>query len=103
MTEKYVLGEAVRYVISDTMYRRQKHTFLNPPAVLNPDERFSNYVHDTLRGDGLASIPFFDQKKVIGLLDSLPAMETSSHVAYDQILMRRLSMCVLPESFGLAV
>src|SRR5207245_2066104 len=62
MTEKYVLREAVRDVISDTVYKRQKHPFLSPPATLNPQERLSTLVHDTLRGPVLASIPFFDQK-----------------------------------------
>ena len=52
MTEKYVLREAVRDVISDTVYKRQKHPFLSPPATLSPDERFSNYVHETFRGPG---------------------------------------------------
>ena len=37
MTEKYVLREAVRDVITDTVYRRQKHPFLSPPATLNPE------------------------------------------------------------------
>src|SRR4051812_10853382 len=36
MTEKFVLREAVRDVITDTVYRRQKHPFLSPPATLNP-------------------------------------------------------------------
>ena len=55
LTEKCVLREAVRDVITDTVYRRQKHPFLSPPATLNPDQRFSNYVHDMLRGSGLAA------------------------------------------------
>jgi asparagine synthase (glutamine-hydrolysing) len=36
MTEKYVLREAARDVITDTVYRRQKQPFLAPPATLNP-------------------------------------------------------------------
>jgi asparagine synthase (glutamine-hydrolysing) len=103
MTEKYVLREAVRDAITDTVYRRQKHPFLSPPATLSPDQRFSNYVHDTLRGSGLAAVPYFDQGKVITLLDRLPAMEEGARVAYDQILMQILSMCVLHERFRLAV
>jgi asparagine synthase (glutamine-hydrolysing) len=75
MTEKFVLREAVRDVISDTVYRRQKHPFLSPPATLNPDQRLSSFVQDTLRGPVLASIPYFDQKKVVGLLDSLQTMD----------------------------
>ena len=102
MTEKYVLREAVRDVITDTVYRRQKHPFLSPPATLNPKEKLSVLVNDTLRGSALASMPFFDQKKVIGLLDSLGDMDEGSRVANDQVLMMLVSACVLQEGFHLS-
>ncbi len=102
MTEKYVLREAVRDVITDTVYRRQKHPFLSPPATLNPEEKLSTLVQDTLRGPVLASIPYFNQKKVIGLLDSLHTMDESARVANDQVLMLLVSACVLQERFHLA-
>jgi asparagine synthase (glutamine-hydrolysing) len=102
MTEKYVLREAVRDVISDTVYKRQKHPFLSPPATLNPEERLSSFVQDTLRGPVLASIPYFDQSKVVGLLDSLHTMDEGSRVANDQVLMILVSACVLHEGFHLA-
>jgi len=102
MTEKYVLREAVRDVITDTVYRRQKHPFLSPPATLNPEQKLSTLVQDTLRGPVLASIPYFNQKKVIGLLDSLNAMDESARVANDQVLMLLVSACVLQERFHLA-
>jgi asparagine synthase (glutamine-hydrolysing) len=100
MTEKYVLREAVRDVITDTVYCRQKHPFLSPPATLNPDDTFSTYVQDTLRGPVLRSLPFFDQEQVIGLLDRLPAMDAGAKTANDQVLMLPMSMCVLQERFG---
>jgi asparagine synthase (glutamine-hydrolysing) len=102
MTEKYVLREAVRDVITDTVYRRQKHPFLSPPATLDPHKRLNALVQDTLRGPILASIPFFDQKKVIGLLDRVTAMDEGSVVANDQVLMVLLSACVLQERLHLA-
>jgi asparagine synthase (glutamine-hydrolysing) len=102
MTEKYVLREAVRDVITDTVYRRQKHPFLSPPATLTPDESFHTFVQDTLRGPKLASMPFFDQRQVVDLLDRLPHMDTGARVANDQVLMLLVSMCVLHEGFGLA-
>jgi asparagine synthase (glutamine-hydrolysing) len=102
MTEKFVLREAVRDVITDTVYRRQKHPFLSPPATLNPEQRFSSYVQDTLRGPSLASIPYFNQKEVIGLLDSLETMDEGSRVANDQVLMLLVSACILQERFQLA-
>jgi len=101
MTEKYVLREAARDVITDMVYRRQKHPFLSPPATLNPDQRLNAFVQDTLRGPVLNSIPFFDQSKVVGLLDSLHAMDDGARVANDQILMTLVSICVLHERFRL--
>jgi asparagine synthase (glutamine-hydrolysing) len=102
VTEKFVLREAVRDVITDTVYTRQKHPFLSPPATLSPDQKLSAFVQDTLRGPVLASIPYFDQKKVVGLLDSLHTMDEGSQVANDQVLMLLVSSCVLHERFGLA-
>jgi asparagine synthase (glutamine-hydrolysing) len=69
---------------------------------LNPDETFSTYVQDTLRGSTMKSMPFFDQKQVVGLLDSLPEMDEGARTANDQILMLLVSMCVLHQRFGLA-
>ncbi|MFL6601539.1 MAG: asparagine synthase (glutamine-hydrolyzing) [Steroidobacteraceae bacterium] len=102
MTEKFVLREAVRDVITDTVYRRQKHPFMSPPATLNRHDKFYALVQDRLRGSSLASIPFFDQKKVISLLDRLDTMDEGERVAQDQILMILASACVLQEGFQLA-
>jgi hypothetical protein len=63
MTEKYVLREAVRDVVTDTVYRRQKHPFLSPPATLNPTGKLNAMVQDTLRGTALTSLPFFRSEK----------------------------------------
>jgi asparagine synthase (glutamine-hydrolysing) len=102
MTEKYVLREAVRDVITDTVYRRQKHPFLSPPATLNPREKLHALVQDRLRGSTLASIPFFDQKRVVHLLDRLHDMDEGARVANDPVLMILTSACVLQERFQLA-
>lgn len=102
LTEKHILREAARDVITDTVYRRQKHPFLSPPATLNPKQRLSTFVNDTLRGPVLASIPFFDRGKIVGLLDSLDTMDDGARVAIDQVLMTVVSACVLQERFQLA-
>ena len=101
-TEKFVLREAVRDVITDTVYQRQKHPFLSPPATLDPHKRLSVFVQDTLRGPVMASLPFFEQKKVVELLDRLHTMDEGSQVANDQVLMLLVSACVLHERFHLA-
>ena len=102
MTEKYVLREAVRDVITDTVYRRQKHPFLSPPATLNPKEKLVRASCRTrCAGPRSASMPFFDQRKVVALLDRLATMDESAQVANDQVLMTLVSACVLQERFGL--
>jgi len=101
MTEKYLLREAAKPVITDTVYRRQKHPFLSPPVTTVPSERFHQMMQDTLRGSALASLPFYDRSKVIALLDQLPGMTDSERVGWDPVLMSVLSACVIQERFGL--
>jgi asparagine synthase (glutamine-hydrolysing) len=101
LTEKYLLRAAARPVITDTVYRRQKHPFLSPPVTTVPTERFHQMLQDTLRGATLASMPFYDQKKVVGLLDELPGMSDDKRVDWDPVLMSILSACVLQERFKL--
>jgi len=102
MTQKYVLREAVRNAITEAVYRRPKHPFLSPPLTLNPQGRFGVLLQDMLRGSVLASMPFFDQKKVVGVLDTLHTVDESSRVANDQVLMMILSACVLHDRFRLS-
>ena len=100
--QKYVLREAVRGVVTDAIYRRPKHAFLSPPAALNPQGKLSCLMQDTLRGPVLAHLPFFDQKKVVRILDKLHTMDEGAGVANDQVLMILLSACVLQESFQIS-
>jgi asparagine synthase (glutamine-hydrolysing) len=101
MTEKYLLREAAKPVITDTVYRRQKHPFLSPPVTMVPTERFHQMMQDTLRGRNMASLPFYDQKKVVACLDKLPEMSVPDRVGLDPVLMSVMSACVIQERFGL--
>ena len=102
MNEKFVLREAARPVLTDTVYRRQKHPFLSPPATLDEKGKLNQFMQDTLRGPALASMGFFDPEKVARLLDALPGMTAGERTVLDQGLMLILSACVLHERFGLA-
>ena len=101
MTEKYLLREAARPVLTDTVYRRQKHPFLSPPAAFDPKARLGMLLQDTLRGSSFASLSFFDQRKVVALLDALPAMDVGERTVVDSTLMLVLSAAVLHERFAL--
>ncbi|WP_119270630.1 asparagine synthase (glutamine-hydrolyzing) [Taklimakanibacter deserti] len=101
-TEKYVLREATRDVVSDTVYRRRKHPFATPPATLRRRERLNTLVQDMLRGPALAAIPYLDQKRIVALLDRLPSFDDKRLSSIDRALMRLASACVLQERYRLA-
>lgn len=98
--EKYALREATRHVLTDTVYERPKHPFTAPPITLTVDNPFYKLAQEYLRGPALAAMPFFDQKEVIGLLDSLPQMRQSMRISLDPMLMMILSASILQECFN---
>jgi asparagine synthase (glutamine-hydrolysing) len=101
-TEKFVLREATRPVLTETVYARQKHPFTAPPAALAPEGRLYQLLQDTLRGPVLPSLPFFDQSKVVALLDELPTMDDRGRTAHDMPLMVLLSACLIQQRLGIA-
>jgi hypothetical protein len=62
---------------------------------------FEEAVRPRMRGDTPASMPFYNQKKVIALLDKIPAMPDADRVGWDPVLTSILSACVLQETFKL--
>ncbi|MBX7166019.1 MAG: asparagine synthase (glutamine-hydrolyzing) [Pirellulales bacterium] len=101
MTEKYALREAARPVLTDTVYKRQKHPFLAPPSGLDPQGRLSQMMNDVLRGPVLESQPFYEPAAVIYLLDKMADFDDRKRSGVSYILTTVLSACVLHERYGL--
>jgi len=95
MTEKYLLREAAKPVLTNTVYRRQKHPFLAPPVLTQLNGPLFSLMQDTLRSQSFVHVPFYDRKKIVDLMDRLPSMDESSRAAMDPILTMALSFCVL--------
>jgi len=104
MTEKYILREAVKDVLTRTVYERQKHPFLSPPATLHPDEPLHALMQDTLRSKATADVPFLDQKKVVAALDGAgkPGLGFGNPVVMDQVLTLALSFVFMHEGLGMS-
>jgi asparagine synthase (glutamine-hydrolysing) len=102
ITQKYILRQSMREIVSPTVSRRRKQPFWSPPASLNPGGRFSTMMQDLLRGPSLRSIPFFDQQKVVRMLDTLPKMDQMAQITNEQILMMVLSACALQDHFRIS-
>ena len=101
LTEKWVLREATRDALTDTVYRRQKHPFLAPPSGMQPDGRLNQLVQDVLRSKTLDDQPFYDPLKVRGLLDMLPSLEPKKRGGVSYLLTMILSACVLQQRYEL--
>ncbi len=97
LTEKYILREAARDVLTDTVYRRQKHPFLSPPDAAGTPSRMAALIQDTLRGAVVDSIPFLRGSAVRALADRLPAMAPAERGMIDADLMMLLSLIFMHE------
>ncbi|HEX7477192.1 MAG TPA: asparagine synthase (glutamine-hydrolyzing) [Polyangiales bacterium] len=97
--EKYVLREAARPYLTDTVYRRQKHPFLAPPELKG---RMRQRVQDVLRTPKARTLHFFDWKKVDAFLDAGPAdASPTARGRYFATCIQLTSLCVLQERYGL--
>lgn len=101
LTEKYVLREAAKPFITQTMYHRQKHPFMAPPSTFKPNEPLQELIQDTLRSPRMSSVPFYNHAAVIRWLDQLSKMDEAKYTSMDFALMKMLSAYFLQERFGL--
>lgn len=101
MKEKYVLREAARPLLTDTVYRRAKHPFTAPPTSSTEDGSLNRLMQDCLRSSDMSSVPFFDQGALIALLDSLPHMDEGRRLTLDPVLLMILCAYFLQRHYHL--
>lgn len=101
-TEKYILREAVKDVVTDTVYARQKHPFLSPPSTHHREAPLHQLMQDTLRSEAARAVPFLDQRKLVGLLDSLAGADPGTAAVADLGLTIAMSFVFLHEGLGLS-
>ncbi|GAB4369214.1 MAG: asparagine synthase (glutamine-hydrolyzing) [Kiloniellaceae bacterium] len=102
MTEKYLLREAVRDVVSERVYRRQKHPFLSPAATPKRSPKMAALLQDTLRSKTVEALPFFDARRMRALADAVAAMTPRQRASHDSHLMVVLSTILLHQRMGVA-
>ncbi len=98
--EKHILREAARPYITDEIYTRPKHPFTAPHSTLDLNNSFYLMIQEVLRSSAFAAVPFFDHQAVINLLDALPKMPHRQRIAYDQILLMLLGVCLLQKTYA---
>jgi asparagine synthase (glutamine-hydrolysing) len=96
-TEKWVLREAMRELLPESVLRRSKQPFTAPPFSLTKCELFA----DTLRSRAVGAAPFFDPGAVRAILDQLPHLPERERLAWDPVLMLVLTACLAQVRFRL--
>ena len=99
--EKYVLREAARPVLTNTVYRRTKHTFVSPPSTMQPGGALFAFLQDTLRSSALDGPGIYDRSKLLPMLDALPTMEPQWRAYADPLLVWIASLTVLGQTLKL--
>ncbi len=100
-TEKYLLKEAARPYLTETIYNRVKHPFYAPAIGLAPDGPMYQLTQDTLRSRAFADT-FFDQRQAIELLDRLPHLGRTEITAFDPVVNLMLVTHLMQQMFGLS-
>lgn len=102
LTEKYTLKEAAKPFITRTIYERQKHPFLAPPALSEQgDPKLRQFLQDTLRSSQARAVPFFSQEKIVKLLDKATAGNVENAKSIDMLFMVLASAVILQKQFEL--
>lgn len=100
--EKHILREAVKPVLTETVYKRQKHPFMAPPVSVFANDALITYIADTVNSQSFACMPFFDTAKAKNMLQDLPRMSARDRTAAEPVLMMMLTSHILQQRFGLA-
>jgi asparagine synthase (glutamine-hydrolysing) len=101
MREKHLLREATKDVILPEIYQRQKHPFLAPPA-RDEHDAMTEFCRDVLASSAVDEQPFFEPRRVRGLMDAVADMAPGDRGAFEGALLRVVSTCLMQQRFGLS-
>ena len=97
--EKYLLKEAARGHVTETLYRRTKHAFAAPPTVAASADAMAEFISDTLHGSDMRDLRFYDQAKVIRLHE---ASKKRHRGFLSGVFMRIAGLAIMQRRFGLS-
>lgn len=105
-TEKYVLREATKDVITPELYARQKHPFMAPPMrkseTTKTNDPLLQHCEDVIRSTAFADQPFFDPRKACDFLDSIAKMDSGAADEASPLVMRMATMSLMQQRFGIS-
>jgi asparagine synthase (glutamine-hydrolysing) len=105
-TEKYILREATKDVLTPELYARQKHPFFAPPMRKSQKTKTSDPLlkscEEIIRSSAFADQPFFDPTKARGFLDSLSQMDRTAADEASALILRMATTSLMQQRFGIS-
>ena len=105
-TEKYVLREATRDVITPELYARQKHPFIAPPLQKSETTQLNDpllqHCEDIIRSSSFADQPFFDPAKCCKFLDAQGTGDRAQGDRESPRILRMATLSLMQQRFGIA-
>lgn len=98
-TEKFILKQALVGQLTKTIYERHKHPFVAPPLSRFADTQTRRLLQERLSDPLFARLGFFDQSKILKLLDNLDHLDDEERAAVDPVFMTALSYLSLQRRF----
>lgn len=102
MTEKYILREAAKPVLTQAIYERQKHPFIAPPSGRNQKDPFLSLVRDIL-AEQPQELGILDVGQVRSLFHRFEDLTAEQRQALDPLVMMTASLVVLQKEYGLSL
>jgi asparagine synthase (glutamine-hydrolysing) len=97
--EKYLLKEAARGRVTETLYRRTKHPFTAPPTAAAADDAMAAFIADTLHSADMRALGFYDHAKVLDLHEAARARRVA---VPSGVFMHLAGLAVMQRRFGLS-
>ncbi len=105
-TEKYVLREAARDVITPELYAREKHPFIAPPLSQTGKKAVSDPLRqrceDIIRSRSFADQPFFDSAKACAFLATAAGGDAAMASEASPIILRMATFSLMQQRFGIS-
>ena len=97
LIDKYILREAAKPFITESIYRRQKHPFSAPVMPTGSESRLNQFMRDTLTSDIMRRLGLFSKKACDGLADHLGDSSAPNEPNLEMFALRVVSMAILQE------
>ena len=97
LTDKYILREAAKPFISESIYRRQKHPFSAPVMPTGSKSRLNQFLCDTLKSHVMQRMGLFSKKACNGIADHLVNPNSPNETNIEMFALRMVSMAILQQ------